>query len=1289
MGVLLCSCGAGIHVRPSPSVSQASTCRADVSQVGTSPQGLRSSPFPSEPIECLQEGFVFPRFVGHPIEPPSCILSGPKFFRSNSFNDSELCGAAVPGCPSEAHVPSESQHAPSTSGAGRCGSSGSSRRRSGSLHDSPSVTQAGHSSASVDLGPPSGGPCPASPEDGYGAPTAQHLNAAELFSSSRLSRARGREPTATPAKHKSKLISRCPVERFLEKYGSRFQRPVSGWLGMLNLSAYKALHPTWNQEPDLLHLAEGLEEQCQEGTLEHWALGRALQASEARDHTPETWARIARASEDLVYSVSRGKPRAFKFVSANVTSWRPEIRQWLVSQHFDVALIQEHHLSEKSFQAESVALSKAGYHVHGQHAPARKREVGGVMVCAKSHLQARHVHTFRDLDTGCGFVGIAVRLAGFDLALFSLYLESGSTFDGQVNTSVLSHLYAVIAALQCPWCVAGDWNLDASEVLATRLEDLTKGRLLGTGLPTAGTATELDYALAHPRLASHLSLELAWDVPFKPHAALVCHLPLKPLLDLQPNLKTINDSFDPITDEQRKIHLKRVSPQKVTLLELEAYDAAYLAFARFSATAEATGSLGSPSGRGVDLPTVRQPAVSQAPDSYQWFGQMHSIWSQLEARLKNSPERLALRAEASQQARGLAPLTFEQVKAACLGTGNKKGGLDGWSYRALRNLPDACYQQLAELFRSVELELAMPLQMRAVQVALLPKSPEKERPISLTSVLWRIFSKLRRHVLDGWMKEYVAHAPFDAATPGRTCLDPALSRLIKAEDHKFRKVTFVTLFVDLLGYFSRLLQQGSALSFPPLLLELSLQLYTGPRCLNGEGVSTVMLHPKRGILQGCPYAPTIAKLTTHAPLQAISSEPGVSGADLWLDDITVDISHPDPEVAAAHALSVSRKLDYLLSIEKLQINKAKTKFVVNNAQAAKALNTMRGADDPEVTDLVRDLGVDSAGAKRRRVTHALKRFKVGRARNVKLHALATGGKAHRLYATSVLTAEIFGHQAQGLSPKRLKVIRASISRHVGRSRWGSVDVSLDSMSFRCQDPLLTVILAQADTLYKMFGPSTLQGWEVLSRTWRVAWNRQHAAVHGWKCVAGPVAAMIQYCLDLSIDVSDPLRWVHGGGVLSLDVTDPGLFLSVRRFLTKVVALERAARFGAVPTANGAQEGVDWTVHRRLLKSAKTPSPKWAFHAVWQGRVLHSGNGGCPLCACGAENSLHHVYYDCPLSPGKLSLTLRGSNADTRIPASGCGVWFPNPGPPHPSLRRPWKLESQDCFVTSLLMPLGF
>ncbi|CAE7770088.1 unnamed protein product [Symbiodinium sp. CCMP2592] len=512
------------------------------------------------------------------------------------------------------------------------------------------------------------------------------------------------------------------------------------------------------------------------------------------------------------------------------------------------------------------------------------------------------------------------------------------------------------------------------------------------------------------------------------------------------------------------------------------------------------------------------------------------IWdaSIVPPQLHLSAERLALRAEALQQAQDLSSLSWEQVKTACLATGNKKGGLDGWSYKALRNLPDFCYRQLAGLFRLVETDLTLPLQMLTVQVALLAKTPEKERPISLTSVLWRVYSKLRRPLLESWLKEYAAFAPFDSATPGHTSLDPALSRLIKAEDHKFRKVTFITLFVDLEGFydgvdFSRLISQGKALSFPPLLLELSLQLYNG-------------------------------------------------------------------------------KLEALLSVEKLRINKTKTKFVVNSAKAAKALNSMRVEGDPQVADLVRDLGLDSAGAKRRRVTHALKRFKVGRARNQKLHQLGTGCKAHRLYATSILTAEIYGCQGQGLSPKRLKVVRASISRHVGRSKWGSVDVSLDCMSFRCQDPLLTVVLAQADALYKMFGPSTAQGWEILARTWKVAWTRQEAAVHGWKCVAGPVAAMVQYCIDLRINVSDPLRWVHSSGVLLLDVTNPGLFLSVRRFLTQVVALERASRFGAVPTAQGAQQGVDWSVHRKLLKVSKPSSPRWAFHAVWQGRTLHAGNG---------------------------------------------------------------------------------
>ena len=102
--------------------------------------------------------------------------------------------------------------------------------------------------------------------------------------------------------------------------------------------------------------------------------------------------------------------------------------------------------------------------------------------------------------------------------------------------------------------------------------------------------------------------------------------------------------------------------------------------------------------------------------------------------------------------------------------------------------------------------------------------------------------------------------------------------------------------------------------------------------------------------------PRIAKLATHRPLATITRQPGVDHADLWLDDISLDLSHPDPEVAASLALAASRKLEALLLEEHLIINKSKTKFVVNNSKAAQALRSMSTDKDPQIAESVKDLG---------------------------------------------------------------------------------------------------------------------------------------------------------------------------------------------------------------------------------------------------------------------------------------------------------------------------------------------
>ena len=53
----------------------------------------------------------------------------------------------------------------------------------------------------------------------------------------------------------------------------------------------------------------------------------------------------------------------------------------------------------------------------------------------------------------------------------------------------------------------------------------------------------------------------------------------------------------------------------------------------------------------------------------------------------------------------------------------------------------------------------VPHSLRVTQVALLPKSDEHERPISLTSIWWRVYAKFRRSLLEDWMREYKTPAP--------------------------------------------------------------------------------------------------------------------------------------------------------------------------------------------------------------------------------------------------------------------------------------------------------------------------------------------------------------------------------------------------------------------------------------------------------------------------------------------------------------------------------------------------
>ena len=93
----------------------------------------------------------------------------------------------------------------------------------------------------------------------------------------------------------------------------------------------------------------------------------------------------------------------------------------------------------------------------------------------------------------------------------------------------------------------------------------------------------------------------------------------------------------------------------------------------------------------------------------------------------------------------LLPITVEQVRAAIHTIPAKAAtGMDLWDSGLLRQLPKEGMAGLATLLNAVEAEALWPPQVWAVQVALMAKPTGGQRPIALTAMLFRVWSRMRR-----------------------------------------------------------------------------------------------------------------------------------------------------------------------------------------------------------------------------------------------------------------------------------------------------------------------------------------------------------------------------------------------------------------------------------------------------------------------------------------------------------------------------------------------------------------
>ena len=91
-------------------------------------------------------------------------------------------------------------------------------------------------------------------------------------------------------------------------------------------------------------------------------------------------------------------------------------------------------------------------------------------------------------------------------------------------------------------------------------------------------------------------------------------------------------------------------------------------------------------------------------------------------------------------------------------------------------------------------------------------------------------------------------------------------------------------------------------------------------------------------------------------------------------------------------------------------------------------------------------------------------------------------------------------------------------------------------------------------------------------------------------------------------------WRRGDFVIRLDWGDPSTRTRISDRLRMAMCQDRWRRIASQESASGVEQGIDWTIPRKLLKqAAKRPLVASGLRMLCQGAIRRAGHGGDLLC----------------------------------------------------------------------------
>ena len=180
-------------------------------------------------------------------------------------------------------------------------------------------------------------------------------------------------------------------------------------------------------------------------------------------------------------------------------------------------------------------------------------------------------------------------------------------------------------------------------------------------------------------------------------------------------------------------------------------------------------------------------------------------------------------------------------------------GLDHWTPGNLLNLPIEAREAIVSILSECEKGLVWPHQVMQKSVALLGKSAADDRPISLTSLLYAVYVKIKKPAIADFDRSQATW--WDSAVVGNSCLREGIRRRFVSEVACLNGKPCVDTFLDLEKFYDpidnvKLIQQACQLKCIPVVLKMSLLVHMAPRVLRIGDLWGEWISPCNSILQG-------------------------------------------------------------------------------------------------------------------------------------------------------------------------------------------------------------------------------------------------------------------------------------------------------------------------------------------------------------------------------------------------------------------------------------------------------